>query len=136
MPMLKNSITARIEFSFKGENYVYSSVLNLDLLLKQYVQLPALYAIMATEHGIDTYSYLYEVMQESDIEFTDPQGYAMDYMSHGEFDVQAFAKNWQYQKAASLLQPIANRELGIADLNEHPALKAALVAAYNLGRGA
>lgn len=133
--MSKNAITARIEFSFKGEDYDHSTVLNLDLLLNQYAEFPALYSIMAAQHGIDTYSYLYEVMQESDIEFTEPRGYAADYMVDGEFDVQALANNWQNQKAAALLQPIASRELGIADLNEHHALKAALLAAYNLGRG-
>jgi hypothetical protein len=35
-----------------------------------------------------------------------------------------------------LLQPIATRELGIDDLNEHPELKRALMAAYSLGSGA
>jgi hypothetical protein len=133
--MPKNSIVARVEYSFKGEDYDHSTILNLDLLLKQYAEFPALYSIMAAQHGIDTYSYLYEVMQESEIEFTNPKGYAMDYMVDGEFDVHALADNWQNQKAAALLQPIASRELGIADLNQHHALKAALLAAYNLGHG-
>ncbi|MEI7456040.1 MAG: hypothetical protein WCK93_04895 [Nitrosomonadales bacterium] len=134
--MSKNAITARIEYSFKGEDYEHTTVFNLDLLLTQYAEFPVLYSIMAAQHGIDTYSYLYEVMQESDIEFTDPHGYARDYVVDGEFDVQALADNWQNQKAAALLQPIASRELGIENLNDHPALKSALLAAYNLGRGA
>lgn len=132
--MTKNAITARIEFSFQGQDYAYTSILNLDRLLHQYDELPALYSIMATQHGIDTYSYLYEVMQEADIEFIEPLGYAVNYLIEGEFDIAALARNWQAQKALALLQPIARRELGIDDLDQHPAIKKALIAAYNLGR--
>jgi hypothetical protein len=132
--MSKNAITARIEFSFQGQNYAYTSQLDLDHLLNRYDELPMLHAIMATQHGIDTYSYLYEVMQEADIEFVEPLGYAVNYLIEGEFDIAALARNWQAQKALALLQPIARRELGIDDLDQQPALKQALIAAYNLGR--
>jgi hypothetical protein len=134
--MSKNTITARIEYSFKGEDFDHSTFLDLDLLLNQHADFPELHEIMAAQYGIDSYSYLYEVMQESEIEFTDPTGYAMDYMVDGVFDVHALADNWHNQKAAVLLQPIASRELGIEDLNDHRALKSALLAAYNLGRRA
>ena len=129
-----NSIDARIEFSFKGETYAFSSTLDLDRLLAQHDNFSALYSILAQKHNIDTYSYLYEVMQETEIEFENAQGLASEFISDGIFDQQAFTANWQNNRTAALLQPIATRELGIADLNQHPKLKAALLQAFNLGR--
>ena len=92
------------------------------------------HAILAKEHGIDTYSYLYEVMQETEIEFQNTQGIAAVYCHDGMFDFHGFAVNWKEHKILALLQPIATRELGIADLDQHQGLKNALVQAYNLGR--
>ncbi|MCX7192509.1 MAG: hypothetical protein NTY60_02620 [Proteobacteria bacterium] len=133
---MKNSINASVDFSFKGEDYSYTTVLDLDQLLRQHDALPSLHVILARQHGIDTYSYLYEVMQEADIEFIEPEGYASNYVIEGEFDPGALAANWQTAKAEMLLQPVAEKELDITDLNQHPAIKRALVAAYNLGKGA
>ncbi|MFA6921343.1 MAG: hypothetical protein WC216_05830 [Gallionella sp.] len=134
--MPKNSIEACVEFSFKGEDYAHSSRIDLDRLLSQHDALPSIHALLARLHGIDTYSYLYEVMQEAEVTYSNPQGSASDYMVDGEFSLASLASNWQSAKATLLLQPIAERELGINDLNQHHALKRALVAAYNLGRGA
>lgn len=133
---MKNSIDASVEFSFKGEDYNYTASIDLDQLLRHHDALPSIHVILARLHSIDSYSYLYEVMQEADVEFSRPQGYAADYLVNGEFDLASLAANWQTAKAASLLQPIAARELGIDDLNQHHALKRALVAAYDLGRKA
>ncbi len=134
--MSKNTINASIEFSFKGKDYAYDSTLDLDQLLLQHDAFPSMHVILARQHGIDTYSYLYEVMQEAEIEFSNPQGWACDYTPDGAFDQAALAENWHTDKALVLLQPVAARELGIADLNQHSALKNALIAAYNLGRNA
>lgn len=133
---MTNSIEARVEFSFKGEDYTYSTVLDLDQLLLDHDELPSLHAILARQHGVDTYSYLFEVMQEEEVKFSDPQGWAADYLDNGEFRLSALAASWQAVKAGILLAPVASRELDIADLNLHPALKRALVAAYELGRKA
>lgn len=132
---MKNSIEAGVEFSFQGKDYDYTCELDLDQLLRNHDALPSMHVILARQHGIDTYSYLYEVMQESDIEFSNPQGRAVNYLIDGKFDQTALASNWPMAKAEMLLQPIAERELGITDLNQHPALKNALIAAYKLGSG-
>lgn len=131
---MKNSIDALIEFSFQGKDYTYTSSIDLDELLLKYDEMPQLYPILARLHNIDTYSYLYEVMQEAEVEFSNPQGCATDYITNGEFDTVTLANNWQAAKADALLQVIAARELGITDLNEHQALQRALIAAYNLGK--
>ena len=133
---MKNSIDARVEFSFKGEDYTHTSTIDLDQLLRDHDALPSIHAILARQHSIDTYSYLYEVMQEAEIEFTNPQGSAADFLIDGEFDLSSLATNWQTAKTGVLLAPIAASELGITDLNLHHALRRALVAAYNLGRKA
>lgn len=131
---MTNSIVAHVEFSFQGKTYALSSTIDLDRLLAQHDSFSALHAILAKEHGIDTYSYLYEVMQEAEIEFQNAQGLAAEFLSDGEFDWEAFAANWQDNKIIALLQPIATRELGIADLNQHPQLKTALMQAFDMGR--
>lgn len=130
---MKNSIEAHVEFSFKGEDYSLSTTIDLDRLLEHHNSLPSLHAILAKEHGIDTYSYLYEVMQEADIEFRDAQGIATDFLVNGEFDRTALEADWNNLRILSLLEPIASRTFGITDLNQHEALKNALIMAYNLG---
>ena len=131
---MKNSIKASVEFSYKGESYHYATLIDLDQLLRQHDVMPSIHILLAKEHSVDTYSYLYEIMQSEEIEFSNPQGVALDYMTDGEFDQAALAQNWPDAKALRLLQAIADGELGIVDLNLHPALKSALLAAYHLGR--
>lgn len=132
---MNNSIEAGVEFSYQGEHYLYTTVLDLEHLLRQHEALPSIHVTLARQHGVDTYSYLYEVMQEEEIVFSNPQGLAADYVINGEFDLAALEANWQTVKAGLLLQPIAAQQLGISDLEQHPALKNALIAAYQLGRG-
>jgi len=131
--MPKNSVDARVEFSFKGEDYSYTASIDLDQLLLRHGSLPSFHVILAKLHNVDTYSYLYEVMEATDIEFSNPQGCAADYLLDGEFNPSALAAHWHTAKVSALLQPIATRELNITDLNEHPELKRALMEAYYLG---
>jgi len=131
---MKSSIDAHIEFSFKGEAYSLTSNINLDQLMEQGLSLSGLHAILAKEHGIDTYSYLFEVVQDTEIELGNAQGIAAPHLNNGNFDFDGFAAAWQEQKVLSLLQPVAMNVLGITDLNQHSELKNALIQAYNLGR--
>jgi len=131
---MKNRIDAQIAFSFKGENYALTSNIDLDQLMEHDQSFPSLHAILARDNKIDTYSYLYEVMLETEIRFADAQGIAAVFLSNGEFDQEGFISAWQESKVLTLLQPIASRELGIADLNQHQGLKNALIQAYKLGK--
>lgn len=130
---MKNHIDAHIEFSFKGQTYSLTSDIDLDQIMEREHEFPPFHAILAKEHGIDTYSYLYEVMQETEIEFQNAQGIAARFFNDGVFDYAGFSSAWQECKVLALLQPIAMLELGIADLEQHPGLKSALVQAYRLG---
>jgi hypothetical protein len=133
---MKNSIDAAVEFSFKGVDYHYTISLDLDQLFRQHDAMPSIHVMLARAHSVDTYSYLYEVMHEEEIAYSNPQGFALDYLVAGEFDEAALAANWQNAQAAALVQPIAARELGISNLELHPDIKRALIAAYNLGKAA
>ena len=130
---MDNSIEARIDFSFKGEDYELRSVIDLDKLLEQYDSMPSIYEILAHAHGIDTYSYLYEVMLAADIEFADALGFANDLIVDGEFDQHALEDNWQNLRILTLLRPVASSILGIANLEQHETIKNALIQAYLLG---
>lgn len=132
---MKNSIDARVEFSFKGETYDLTSHIDLDVQLSAEPDYLSLHQILAHEHKIDTISYLYEVMLETEIEFGNAQGSAADFLHDGYFDASGFSRHWQEQQLVKLLQPIAKRELNIDDLTQRQDIKNALVQAYQLGRG-
>ncbi len=132
---MKNSIDARVEFSFKGENYDLTSHIDFDVHSPKELDSHSLLQILAREHHIDTISYLYEVMQETEIEFSNAQGIAADFLHDGVFDTDSFSRHWQEQQLVKLLQPIAQRELNITDLTQNQDIKNALVQAYKLGRG-
>jgi hypothetical protein len=133
---MKNSLDAHVEFSFKGEDYSLTSHVNLDLLMEAESSLPSFHAILAHDHKIDTYSYIYEVMLESEIRFSSAQGIAAYFLKCENSNREEFINSWQENRILNLLQPIATRELGIADLNQHQSLKIALIQTYDLGRRA
>lgn len=130
---MANSIDAFIEFSFKGENYEFHSTLDLDQQLERHMSLESMHHVLAVEHGIDTYSYLFEVMQIADIQYNNPQGRAVDYVHDGDFDFEAYADENETIALLAPLQAIALREMGVEDLEQQPQLKQALLRAYRLG---
>lgn len=131
---MKNSIDIRVEFSFKGETYNLLSHIDLDAHLARREYLPDFHEVLAHDHQIDTISYLYEVMQVEEIEFSNPQGLALAYLQDGVFDEDGFTDHWHEQHITVLVRPIAKQLLGIDDLTQHAALHDALVQAYKLGR--
>jgi hypothetical protein len=133
---MKNSIDVHIEFSFKGKAYALTSNIDLDQLMENGSSFPSFHAILARDNKIDTYSYLYEVMLETEIRFANAQGIAANFLSGGDFNQEEFMAAWQENRILGLLQPIATRELGITDLNQHQPIKLALVQAYKLGKRA
>ncbi len=131
---MSNTFTACIEFSFKGEDFRYAASLDLDALLLQYDSFPAIAPLLAKIHHVETYAYLYEVMEESDVTFVHAQGIAADFVRDGVFDAQALAAQWGNLKVLLPLQKIAQQILGISDLKAHPDLLTALKLAYQQGQ--
>ena len=131
---MKNSIDAHIEFSFKGEIYSLNSTFDLDKLLLKFRSPPSLHELLAKEHGIDTYSYLFEVMLVDEIQLSNATGFVADFLQGVALNQPALESNWEDLRMHLLLQPIALEELGIADLGQNESVRNALIQAYNLGR--
>jgi hypothetical protein len=131
---MKNTLDAHIDFSFKGENYDLSSTLDLDEVLDKYPDLESLHVVMAIEHGIDTYSYLFDVMLVEDIRLDNPQGLAAGFLTEdGVFDFEGFSAQRSKSQALISLGVIAAQEMGVENLDAQPRLRAALLRAYQLG---
>ena len=131
---MKNTLDAHIDFSFKGENYDLSSTLDMDEVLDKYPDLESLHIVMAIEHGIDTYSYLFDVMLVEEVRFDNPQGMVADFLSEdGVFDIEGYSAQRSKSQALVSLGVIAAQEMGVEDLERQPQLKRALLRAYQLG---
>lgn len=102
--------------------------------MEQQNSFASLHELLAKEHGIDTYSYLYEVMQETEVEFSNANGLPEKFLKSGNFDLEGFTAGWQEHNVIARLQPVALQVLGIDNLDQHPDMKNALIQAYHLGR--
>lgn len=131
---IPNTLTAQINFSFQGEIHQPKLEINLDELIKAGQDFSRLHEQLAKANGIDNYSYLFEVMESCDIEFSDPSGLAVEFLnSHGEFDLNGFRAARMRAEIPSLLD-IAQKHMKINSLNEMQGLEAALLAAYQAGK--
>lgn len=132
--MSDNTVRARVSFSFKGETHELDSVIDLDRLLGEPGAVPDFHRLLASDAGVDPYSYLYEVLESHEIEFSEATGAAARSCHDGQFDWSRFeadmgeVRDWRAVRA--VVEPI----LGARDWDAEPALKAALLAAYRAGR--
>jgi hypothetical protein len=131
---VKNTIDAAIEFSYQGRSYALSTTLDLDALPLDDEVLPDFHHLLAQANGIDTYSYLYEVMEAHDIEYSNAGGMAAPCLHDGLFDLDCFRRHRRAQHEAAVLAPIARRVLHVDDLDSQPALRQALLEAYHAGK--
>jgi len=127
-------IDVGIEFSFKGETHTLSATIDLDAAMANNGTLPDLHPLLARLNNIDTYSYLYEVMESHEIGFSNATGLAAEYLRDGVFDGDTFVRRWQEERQLAQLRPIARQHLNIDNLDHHPALQQALLEAYAAGR--
>ena len=130
---MKSTIRARVEFSYRGETHTPSATLDLDSVMERGGQIGGLHRTLAQLNGIDTYSYLYEVMEGYDIQFDEATGLAAECLTDGGFDGRLFEERWHEEQALSGLRVIAERHMGVNDLDGEPALKAALLEAFRQG---
>lgn len=133
---MQNTIDIRIEFSFKGEDHTLSTTLDLDTLAPDDPAPPDFHHLLAQANGIDTYSYLYEALETYDVEFSNARGLAAACLHDGVFDMDAFRRRRQEQHELAVLGPVAQQYLQVTDLDNQPALKQALLAAYQAGKSA
>ena len=130
---MTNSIRVGLTYSFRGETFSPSTVIQLDKLAA-YGEAPNWYAKLAAATGLDTYSYAYEVMRESELMFSEPSGLAVPYLDGARFDFDGFMRAYRDAAHIPSLQAIARNILGIEDLNSEPKIREALVQAYRLGK--
>lgn len=135
---MKNSITAFVEFYFKGEKFTPSMVIDLDAVMtRQGSFIPeALHRTIAQHNGIGSYSYELEVMESEEIQYKDPQGFTQDFFDNGQFDIPRFSTYWQREDIRDKLTSVANQHLGIDSPKIDDKLFDALAAAYQLGQQA
>lgn len=130
-----NSVRAHLAFSFKGETHSLDSVIDLDRCLGEPGAAPDFHRLLAQAAGIDPYSYLYEVLESNEIEFSDATGVAARSCRDGRFDWNRFEHDMSETQDWQAVSVVAERILGVRDWDAEPALKAALLAAYRAGRG-
>ncbi len=133
---MKNSVVASVVFYFKGERYAPSMVIDLDELMGRNGGMANLHHSIAVANNIDSYSYEYEMMMADDIHFEQPQGLATAFLHDGQFDMEGFSAKWHEQRLVEAVRPIAERCVGVTDLDAKPKLKAALIEAYLAGKAA
>lgn len=134
--MSNNTVRARVAFSFKGETYELDSVIDLDRHPGGSGEAPDFHRLLARAAGIDPYSYLYEVLESHEIEFSDATGVAARSCHDGQFDWNRFAQELAEERDWGAVRGIAERIMGACDWDADPALKAALLAAYRAGKAA
>ena len=132
--MSTNTVRARVAFSFKGETYNLDSVIDLDACLGKPGAAPDFHRLLARAAGIDPYSYLYEVLESHEIEFSDATGVAARSCRDGQFDWSRFEQDIGEERDWPAVRAIAEPILGARDLDADPALKAVLLAAYRAGQ--
>lgn len=131
---MKNTIKAQVNFSFQGKTFSPGLQIDLDALLSSGQDLSRLHDRLARANDIDTYSYAYEVMESSDIEFSEATGLATEFVDQqGRFDFSAFNEAWQADQMQQQLLQLAQKHMRINSLDEIEGLKATLLAAYQAG---
>lgn len=131
---MENKITASITFYFKGETFTPSIDLDLDHLMHRFNKLPPLHETLAAENNIDSYSYHYEILLSEEIEFSNAEGDAIPFFNEGYFDQNAYEQFWFQKNILTKLDKIIQTELDIDDIEQHPKLKQAMLAAFQYGR--
>lgn len=131
---MTNKITIAVEFYFKGEAYKFSEVLNLDKIMQQYKSIPSFHHRLAQSNNLDSYSYEYEMMLAEDIEFSNAEGWVIDYVHQNGFDQTGFEQRWHEQNILDGMAAMLKQQLDIDDIEQHPALKSVLLATYKLAK--
>ena len=129
-----NSIDVSVDFSFQGTHYTPVITIDLDIFIQQ-KDPTSFHRLIANQHQIDCYSYLYEVLESSDIFYRNPQGLAIEHTQNDHFDLDGYVKQSKENQIVEALLHIARQEMNISDFTSNQSLKNALLQAYRLGSG-
>jgi hypothetical protein len=132
--MMNNTVRARLTCSYKGETYELDSVIDLDRCGGESGATPDFHRLLAKAAGIDPYSYLYEVLESHEIEFSDATGVAARSCRDGRFDWNQFEQDRREERDWQAVRAIFEPIMGARDWDTAPDLKAALLATYRAGK--
>lgn len=131
---MNNTLRVRAEFSYQAKTHALECGIDLDDCSAEEGEPPDFHLMLARAHGIDPYSYLYEVLEVQDLEFAEPTGLAAGCCRDGGFDWAGFIRARSEERDRAAIRQVAAQALGIADLDARPELAAAMLAAYRAGR--
>jgi len=125
-----NAVEVSLEFSFKGQRHTLSSIIPLDACMRLEDPVAHMYSLLAVDNGIGIYSHEFDIMVMEALHFSNPIGLANGFVNNGRLDLEGYREAWLEQGVLKVLKPIARKHLGISDLDKHPDIMAALIAAY------
>lgn len=132
---MKNLITVKMNFGYKGEEFVFESVeelpLHLDGLLEFAESIPRR---MARANDVDTYSYMFEAMECTPIEVIKAEGYVSRFMHGDSVPLEQFIADCNDVTIDMLMRYIA--EMYLSEQAGSDAVSQALMAAYAIGYSA
>ena len=132
---IKNLITVKMNFGYKGEEFVFQSVeelpLHLDGLLEFAESIPRR---MARANDVDTYSYMFEAMECTPIEVIKAEGYVSRFMHGDSVPLGQFIAECNEVTIEMLMRHIA--EMYLPEEADNDAMYLALMAAYAIGYSA
>ncbi len=132
---LKNLITVKMNFGYKGEEFVFQSVeelpLHLDGLLEFAESIPRR---IARANDVDTYSYMFEAMECTPIEVIKAEGYVSKFMQGDSVPLEQFIADCNDVTIDMLMQYFA--EMYLPGQAGSDAVYQALMAAYAIGYSA
>lgn len=131
---MNNSIRVSAQFDFRGESFTPEMVLDLDAMMVSGAELPNLHLLLAKANRIGLYSYEFEVLESSELIFSNATGDAADFLHNNHFQFEEFCRHWQAQQQLEALRNIAREHMGVESLEQLPGLQDALLAAYRLGQ--
>ncbi|MDQ6979268.1 MAG: hypothetical protein Q9M09_03705 [Mariprofundaceae bacterium] len=96
--------------------------------------LPCLYQYIADANQISMYSHEYDVMMMGKLDVISTEGFVAEYINNEGLDSEAFQVRWHAEKLHQKMADIALQYMDISKLEDAEGLRAALLAAYQLGR--
>lgn len=130
---MQSTMTARLMFDFRGETFTYKA----DIVMPMYIDdeeafLASIPRMIADKNQVNTYSYEFEIMENSDIEIIYFESRIETSMPELPMPAPEFVSAYQKVCTDAYLDKIA--EAYNIDLKANPKISKALKAAYILGK--
>ena len=126
-----NTLTATVEFDYKGKCYHLSALIDVDNFIAHEDFYQSVYLTIAKENNIGLYTYELEIMMDQTIVFSDEKGYCVGCVDQGVLDIECLKNSHKKH----LCQPIVNDIINKHALDKDDKIVKALTDAYLQGKG-